>query len=138
MTLTTPKDCISNFPLPLEKEVNRDNCIDSVQAMFRVGNSVVIVEGEQSGSGATVFLGQYVEKNPKSCLAVFLVATSPHGYSPDSVRYQLYEQGIFLLDAVLPKQTTVSEQQFNQLLVRLRRLAKSAGPLTFVIDGIDQ
>lgn len=135
--IVQPRIYIENFPLPIEREVRRDNAIESVKSLFENGNSVVLVDGEQPSIGKTIFLAQYVEFEPRKMLALFLNPTSAHGYSPDLARLQLYEQGSFMLDGVFPRADNVSEQRFNELLVRMRRLSKLEGPITFVVDGLD-
>lgn len=122
---------IPEFPTP---EIQRENLLDGIDAIFKSGNSVVLLESDP-GIGATTLLAQYARRYSAQAVAIFITGSKSISYCQEQILDVLGRQMAALLGKELGS-STVSEGEYRQLCIHLTRRASAKNPIYFVIDGL--
>lgn len=124
------------FPPNPAGEIMRDNILSTIDGMFDRGIRVVAAEGEP-GCGKTVLLSQFARSHNDHAISLFINPVNRLATDPLGFRLDLANQVNWILNNEVLGFDDLRENQYVQLLMKLRRRAKSRGELYyFIVDGL--
>jgi len=128
----------ANFPLALQREVFRDNVVNTLKSFVNQGVYAAAVEGPE-GVGKTTLLSQFVRRNPLTALSIFVSAANRLSYDADLVRNDVTIQVYFAITGEVLPRATYDPALLKTYYADLQRTArKRSVPFYFVIDGIEE
>ncbi len=126
-----------SFPSISKPQIQRDNILETIEAIFDGETEMVSVEGEE-GIGKTTLLAQFAKRHPEKAISIFIRPTSRWSYDPDILRQDLFNQVHWILtDKELNAETDIDDSIWRTKIIALRKLSKRLNkPFFFVVDGL--
>ena len=126
-----------SFPRLVEPQVERDNILNAIDMMFAGEAQVLVVEGLE-GIGKTTLLAQFVRRNPKHAISLFIKPTSHWAYDPAILKRDLCNQIHWILhQEELRPSEIISDDIFHNYISALLIKARW-GDFYFVVDGLHE
>lgn len=134
--LANPSD-LSCFPAPeVKNEVLRDSLLTTTEQLIDSDERLIILTGGE-GMGKTTIISQFVKRNSKNTIAVFINAVNKISYCEENILLDIYRQISFYLNGIDEQIDTFEAKDFNRRLYLLESSLKRDGKkLYFAIDGL--
>lgn len=125
-------------PVP-DPEIVRENFIYTIQDLFNLGSTVVIVDGAD-GTGKTTLLFQFAKSHPTRTLCIFASSSSRYQQDIDYLRLELCNQLHYALTGhELSGTEDIGERFLRTAVFSLQKRARQTGrPIYIVLDGLDE
>lgn len=127
-----------SFPEPIYQEVVRSNFLDIIEEKSEENSLIKILGG--SGSGKTILLRQFCEKNSHKSLSIFISPIRSLTYDLSFILNNLIRQIRYLTKKEVKDDFIEDDVQlkmvFSREISNLKIYAQSEGPIYFVIDGL--
>lgn len=121
-------------PTPL---IDRENFLDTIDALFERGTELIVVEGAE-GIGKTTLLAQFATRHANHTFSLFVRPASRWAYDPDILRFDLCNQIQWVLrQQELTLVTDANDAFWKQGLTALQKLTRRGQRFYFVVDGLD-
>ena len=124
------------FPLPTEREVDRDHHLDTFERVFAGRADLLVLEGD-TGMGKTTLLAQFAKRHPRNAIASFVPSLNPSGYDLGLLTTDYSTQ---LLSILQPRtlHATANERDgvIQSLIQRLKR-RRGRNTYYFLYDGLE-
>ena len=126
-------DIVEDEPL-----VDRGSLLDTIDTIFAANTDVLIIRGQEE-IGKTTLLKQFVERNSKSVIKIFINAQSRWAYDEQNVLTEIYQGLLSLLNQKPDPSEPITIGSIRELYIRLSRRMKLQDKFVyFVVDGVDE
>ncbi len=129
--------CLS-FPEMPERNIERDNILDTIDRILDTDIELVIVEGTD-GIGKTVLMAQFAKRHAENSVSLFVRPTGRWAYDPDVLRYDIcYQLEWMLYQKEVPLFEAVDDGFLRDRLIKLRRKLRYQNETCYlVVDGLN-